>query len=71
MATTDHSWGHCKHCKFFASPARVPLSTEEARCMQPQLSRFSLSVFGASGCSAFELRQGLPSTVEEQPVLSA
>ena len=71
MPESNHSWGHCKHCKYFASPARVPLSTEEARCMQPQLARVQLVVFGASGCSAFELRQGLPPTVEEQPVLTA
>lgn len=63
----EKNWGHCKHCRYFASRSKVPLGNEEARCLQPELSRFELRVFGASGCSAFELRQGLDSSVE-QPV---
>ena len=62
------TWGHCQHCRYFASPARVPLEEEEARCEQPTLSHFNLLVFGASGCNAFELRQGLGKE-EEQPGL--
>ena len=58
-------WGHCQHCKYFASPARMPLPNEEARCMQPELARFELKVFGASGCKGFELRPGLAPEVEE------
>jgi hypothetical protein len=58
------SWGHCKHCKHFGSPAQIPLSNEEARCQHPSLSRYDLVVFGASGCSQFELRQGLERGVE-------
>jgi hypothetical protein len=37
---------------------------EEAPCNQPELSRFHLIVFGASGCSGFELRPGAPVDVE-------
>lgn len=59
------NWGHCQHCKHFASPARKPLPNEEARCMQPTLSGFHLKVFGASGCTGFELRPGLDRSVEE------
>lgn len=64
----DQTWGHCQHCKYFASLARIPLPTEEARCRQPELARFNLRVFGASGCSAFELREGLEKEVERPPV---
>jgi hypothetical protein len=32
------------------------LANEEAPCKQPELSRYTLIVFGASGCDAFELR---------------
>jgi hypothetical protein len=60
-------WGHCKSCTFFASPARVPLGSEEARCHHPELSRYHLTIFGACGCSGWELREGLPKTIEEQP----
>jgi hypothetical protein len=62
---TDESWGHCQHCKHFASLARIPLPNEEARCRHPVLSRFELKVFGASGCKGFELRPGLEPEVEE------
>lgn len=61
----DRHWGHCQHCKHFASLARLPLPTEEASCLQPELSRYELRVFGASGCTAFELRPGLDRDVEE------
>jgi hypothetical protein len=62
------NWGHCKNCRHFASPAALPLDTEEAVCKQPALAKFSLTVFGACGCSAFELRSGLPTSVEQPPV---
>jgi hypothetical protein len=65
---SDRAWGHCEHCKFFASPSRVPLEDEEAACQHPELSQYELRVFGASGCNAFELRQGLAET-EERPGL--
>lgn len=55
----DHQWGHCEHCKFFASPAPVPLDAEEAECKHPILSKYGLHVFGASGCNGFQLRPGL------------
>lgn len=58
-------WGHCQHCRFFDSPAQAPLGTEEARCRQPQHAQFDLIVFGACGCTAFELRAGLPADVEQ------
>lgn len=61
----EAGWGHCQHCKYFASPARVPLVEEQARCQQPTLSRFELMVFGASGCNAFELRQGVAESTEQ------
>lgn len=59
------NWGHCQQCRYFASPARAPLPSEEARCLQPQLEKYELIVFGASGCNAFSLRPGLQPTVEE------
>jgi hypothetical protein len=62
----DKKWGHCRNCRFFASPARVPFGSEEARCEQPTLSKFRLTVYGSCGCNAWELRMGLPETVEEQ-----
>ena len=62
---SDRHWGHCQHCTYFASLARIPLPNEEARCLQPELSRYELKVFGASGCRAFELRAGLDRDVEE------
>jgi len=55
----DKSWGHCQHCKHFGSPARAPLVNEEAPCGQPQLAKHKLVVFGASGCTLYELRPGL------------
>jgi hypothetical protein len=58
------NWGHCQHCKYFGSPARAPLVNEEAACKHPELSRFHLVVFGASGCNGFELRPGTPADVE-------
>ncbi|HLV68593.1 MAG TPA: hypothetical protein VKY73_22405 [Polyangiaceae bacterium] len=61
----DNDWGHCQHCKFFDSPARIPLPTEEARCRHPELSKYKLVVFGASGCSGFQLRPGLQPEVEQ------
>jgi len=64
----DFTWGHCKNCKYFASPAVVPLEEEEARCLHPELSRYSLTVFGASGCCGFDLRSGLPASIEQTGV---
>ena len=62
---TERRWGHCQHCRYFASLARLPLATEEARCLHPELSRYELKVFGSSGCRGFELRPGLEKEVEE------
>jgi CBS domain-containing protein len=62
----DRRWGHCQRCRFFDSPAPVPMGNEEARCRQPDLIAFELLVFGASGCNAFELREGV-SPAAEQP----
>jgi hypothetical protein len=45
----------------------VPLDSEEARCANPELSKFELTVFGANGCNEWELRAGLGREVEEQP----
>jgi hypothetical protein len=59
------SWGHCGHCRFFGSPAKAPLDGEQASCNEPTLAKFSLRVFGMSGCNHFELRPGLSRTVEE------
>lgn len=67
----NHQWGHCEHCKYFASPALVPVGSEEAKCMHRALSKFNLLVFGASGCSAFELRPGLPESVERPEQIPA
>ena len=61
------NWGHCKNCQHFASPAALPLDTEEAACRQPSLAHFSLKVFGACGCNGFEVRAGLPSSIEQPP----
>jgi hypothetical protein len=61
------TWGHCRSCKYFTSPARVPLGSEEARCAEPTLATFSLTVYGSCGCRAWELREGLPREVEERP----
>jgi hypothetical protein len=60
-------WGHCRTCRFFGSPARVPLEAEEARCLHKKLAKFELTVFGASGCSGWELRSGLAKQAEQQP----
>jgi hypothetical protein len=62
---SDRKWGHCKNCKYFGSPADVPLEEEEASCLHPELSKFSLTVFGANGCRAFDLRSGLPASSEQ------
>jgi hypothetical protein len=62
----DGRWGHCRTCRFFGSPARVPLGTEEARCKQPELSRLELTIFGANGCNAWDVRPGLSPQIEEQ-----
>jgi hypothetical protein len=35
--------------------------------MHVELSRFELTVFGASGCNGWELRPGLTEQAEEQP----
>ena len=40
-------WGHCKNCRHFASPAALPLDTEEAACKQPSLAKVNLTMFGA------------------------
>jgi hypothetical protein len=61
------NWGHCQHCKYFGSPARAPLVNEEANCRQQDLARHHLVVFGASGCTLFELRPGVPVTAEDPP----
>ncbi len=61
---SDGNWGHCEHCRYFGSPALVPLVNEEAPCEHPDLTRFHLVVFGASGCNAFELRAGAPAAAE-------
>jgi hypothetical protein len=64
----DHAWGHCQHCRYFGSLAVIPLPNEEARCKHPELSRYELKVFGASGCRAFELRAHLePERDREKP----
>lgn len=60
----EKTWGHCQHCKYFGSMSRVPLNNEEARCLHPELSRFNLVVFGASGCDGYQLRPGLSVDVE-------
>jgi hypothetical protein len=60
----NQKWGHCEHCKFFASPAKVPIGAEEAKCLHPVLSKYELLVFGASGCNGFELRAGLAENME-------
>lgn len=57
-------WGHCQHCRYFGSPARMPLAAEEALCRQPELARYELEVFGAGGCRRFEMRAGLEQTAE-------
>lgn len=56
---SDETWGHCKTCKHFGSPARRPLGAEEARCNAPALKPFALRVYGSNGCNQWELREGL------------
>lgn len=66
----EKNWGHCRSCRFFGSPAHVPLGSEEARCKQPNLSKFELTVYGSNGCNAWELRPGLSPQIErQQPAL--
>lgn len=60
------TWGHCKHCKYFGSPAQTPLINEEAPCEQPELAQYRLIVFGASGCNGFELRAGVTAGLEPE-----
>lgn len=50
-------WGNCKGCRFFSSQQPNPGDVVVARCQQPELRRFDLSVSGASGCNAFEARE--------------
>jgi hypothetical protein len=40
------------------------LVNEEAACKHRELSRFQLIVFGASGCTGFELRPGISAETE-------
>jgi hypothetical protein len=61
-------WGHCGHCRYFSSPAKAPLDGEQASCKEPSLAAFELRVAGTCGCNLFELRPGLPTTVEEPRV---
>jgi len=49
----------------------VPLGGEEARCKHPELARFDLKTFGASGCNSWALRPGLSERVEGQPSISS
>jgi len=37
---------------------------EEAGCNEPKLKKLELRVFGASGCNAFQLREGLSVELE-------
>jgi hypothetical protein len=61
---TNGRWGHCKHCKHFDSPARIPVDQEEAQCRQALLSKHELRTFGASGGNLYQLRKGLSERVE-------
>jgi len=61
----DNHWGHCQHCKHFGSPAAAPVVSEEATCNQPELARHKLAVFGACGCTLYELRAGFDERVEQ------
>lgn len=67
----DNQWGHCQHCKYFGSPANAPLASEEASCKEPQLAAHKLKVFGACGCTLFELRAGFDERVEEPAYVPA
>jgi hypothetical protein len=60
----NSTWGHCKHCRFFGSPALQPMGAEEANCEHPILGRYGLRIYGSNGCRGFELRAGLPENVE-------
>ena len=64
-------WGHCKHCRYFGSPAAVPLGGEEAACKHPELQKYSLRIYGSNGCNGFDLRPGLPESVEMPPQYAA
>lgn len=66
----DKNWGHCQHCKFFASPAPMPVEDEEAACKHPVHSKYQLLVFGACGCNGFELRPGLEKQTEQPPLVT-
>jgi hypothetical protein len=70
MKTTSsqNAWGHCSHCRYFASPARSPLDGEQASCKEPTLAKFALRVVGTCGCNHFTLRPGLSTTVEQPRV---
>jgi hypothetical protein len=59
------------NCRYFASPAEVPLASEEAYCQEPALSRFRLTVFGTNGCNAFQLRMGISPDAEHRPHIEA
>jgi hypothetical protein len=48
----------------------MPLEDEEAACQQPELSRYELRVFGASGCNAFELRATLTESEERSGMVT-
>ena len=61
---TNNKWGHCAHCNHFGSPAAAPHDGEEAACKESGLAKLELRVFGTCGCKKFELRRGLPATVE-------
>ena len=63
----DQKWGHCKQCKYFASPARLPLEDEEAPCLHPVLSKYRLTVFGANGCTGWDLRAGMGAAAPSPP----
>ncbi len=52
----DPKWGNCKSCKYFSSKSANPGDTELAKCVQPELSAYELSVSGSSGCNAYEAR---------------
>jgi len=54
----DNNRGNCKGCRYFDSHHPQPGDNEIAKCMQPELEDFELSVSGASGCNAFEARMG-------------
>ncbi len=61
------NWGNCKQCKYFGSRESTPDDTESAACLQSELRKFELKVFGASGCNAWELRPEAMEPIQEQP----